>query len=90
MEILIILKNIILPIFVIMGIGFVLEKKFALNVQTLAKMNIYFFVPGFIFVKLYSTQISMQLFGSIFLFFHLACCLIVCIIHTGREISALG
>lgn len=69
MEILIILKNVILPIFVIMGIGFVLEKKFALNVQTLAKMNIYFFVPGFIFVKLYSTHISLHLFGNVFLFF---------------------
>lgn len=52
-----------------MGIGFLMQKKFDLNVQTLARLNIYFLVPGFIFVKLYSTQISANLFGKVFLFF---------------------
>lgn len=68
-ELFVILKDIILPIFVIMCIGFVMQRKFSLDIQTLAKMNIYFLVPGFIFVKLYSTQVSMQLFGNILFFF---------------------
>src|SRR5699024_8593092 len=68
-EFLIILKDIILPIFVIMAIGFILQRKFELNIQTLARINIYFLVPGFIFVKLYSTRISASLFTNVFLFF---------------------
>src|SRR5690625_4194327 len=52
-----------------MGIGFFLQRKFELNLQTLARLNIYFLVPGFIFVKLYSTEISANLFGSVLFFF---------------------
>ena len=80
-ELVIILKDIILPIFVIMSIGFWMQKKFGLNVQTLARLNIYFLVPGFIFVKLYSTQISFNLFGSILLFFILYVVVLYSISH---------
>lgn len=68
-ELFIILKDIILPIFVIMGLGFLIQKKFDLDIQTLAKLNIYFLVPGFIFVKLYSTQFSVSLFTKVLGFF---------------------
>ncbi|MRH41684.1 AEC family transporter [Aquibacillus halophilus] len=68
-EFLIILKDIILPVFILMGIGFLLHKKFRLDISTLAKLNIYFLIPGFIFVKLYSTEITLNLFSNIFLFF---------------------
>lgn len=68
-ELFVILKDIILPIFVIMGIGFLMQKKFDLNIPTLAKLNIYFLVPGFIFVKLYSTQFSAGLFAKVLVFF---------------------
>ncbi|ASN06711.1 AEC family transporter [Virgibacillus necropolis] len=68
-ELFIILKDILLPIFVIMGIGFFMQKKFNLDIQTLARINIYFLVPGFIFVKLYSTQFSFNLFIKVLIFF---------------------
>src|SRR5690625_4246200 len=68
-ELIMILKDILLPIFVIMGIGFFMQRKFDLNLQTLARLNIYFLVPGFIFVKLYSTKISANLFGNVLFFF---------------------
>lgn len=68
LEFLIILKDIILPIFVIMAIGFIMQKKFNLDVQTLARLNIYFLVPGFIFVRLYETDIVLNLFLKIILF----------------------
>lgn len=57
-ELLTILIDILVPVFLIMGIGFTLEKKFELDLNTLAKLNIYFVVPGFIFVKLYETEFS--------------------------------
>ncbi|SDY13100.1 AEC family transporter [Salimicrobium album] len=57
-ELLTILLDILLPVFIIMGIGFILEKKFDLDLNTLAKLNIYFLVPGFIFVKLYETEFA--------------------------------
>lgn len=66
---LIIVKDIILPVFIIMGLGFFLQKKFDLDLQTLAKLNIYFLVPGFIFVKLYNTTFSGQLLLQIVVFF---------------------
>ena len=81
MELIVILKDIILPIFVIMALGYVMQKKFDLNIQTLARLNIYFLVPGFIFVKLYSTDISLSLFGNILLFFILYVVILFVISH---------
>jgi malate permease and related proteins len=40
-----------------------------MDISTLSKLNIYFVVPAFIFVKLYSTQFSASLFGKVLLFF---------------------
>lgn len=68
-ELLFILRDIILPIFVVMSIGFLLKRMFDLDISTLAKLNIYFVVPGFIFVKLYSTEFSAKLFFMVLLFF---------------------
>lgn len=53
LEFITILRDIILPVFTIMAIGFVLQKKFSLDVQTLAWLNIYYVVPAFIFIRLY-------------------------------------
>jgi malate permease and related proteins len=69
LELLTIFKDIILPIFIVMAIGFILQKKFTMDISTLSKLNIYFVVPAFIFVKLYSTQFSASLFGKVLLFF---------------------
>ncbi|MEN1967802.1 AEC family transporter [Lentibacillus sp. N15] len=69
LELLHILKDILLPVFIIMGTGYLMQKKFRLNLETLAKLNIYFLVPGFIFVKLYSTQFSVKVFSFVILFF---------------------
>ena len=69
LELLTIFKDIILPIFIVMAIGFILQKKFTMDISTLSKLNIYFVVPAFIFVKLYSTQFSASLFGHVLLFF---------------------
>lgn len=68
-ELFTIIKDIILPVFIIMAIGFLLQRKFNLDVQSLARLNIYVFVPGFIFVKLYEAQFTASLFVHVFSFF---------------------
>ena len=52
-EMIFILKSVLLPIFIMISLGYVLQKRFKLDLSTLAKLNINVFVPGFIFVKFY-------------------------------------
>ncbi len=40
-----------LPIFLMIGAGWLLDRRFRLDLATLVKLNIYLFVPAFIFVK---------------------------------------
>ncbi|WP_377889973.1 AEC family transporter [Alkalihalobacillus sp. R86527] len=61
--------DIIVPVFILIGIGVYLHRVFQLDLYTLAKVNIYFIVPGFIFLKLYETTFSLTLFLSVLLFF---------------------
>lgn len=50
-------KNII-PVFILIGLGFIVSKKFELSIFTLSKLNFYLFIPSFIFYNLYTTNIS--------------------------------
>ena len=61
--------DIIVPVFILIGLGVVLHRVFQFDLYTLAKVNIYFIVPGFIFLKLYETAFSLSLFLSVLLFF---------------------
>src|SRR5699024_1939732 len=72
-ELMLILKNILLPIFIVMFIGYILQIKFKLDLNTLAKLNIYLLVPGFIFVKLYEMHFIGKLFFYIIIFFLIYC-----------------
>lgn len=56
-----ILLHNILPIFVVIIVGFILGKKFKLDVKTLSKLNFYVFIPSFIFTDLYKSHISLKL-----------------------------
>ncbi|GBF12345.1 AEC family transporter [Tepidibacillus infernus] len=64
-----ILVDIILPVFILISLGFWLHRKFQLDLYTLAKINIYYLVPSIIFTKLYNVEFSLYLFLQIFLFF---------------------
>src|SRR5690625_6303548 len=68
-ELMLILKNILLTIFIVMFIGYILQIKIKLDLNTLAKLHIYLLVPGFIFVKLYETHFIGKLFFYIIIFF---------------------
>lgn len=56
-----ILGNNILPIFILIFLGFILSKKFDLNIHTLSKSNFYIFVPAFIVVNLYTTSLELSM-----------------------------
>ena len=46
-------RDIIFPIFLVMGLGFWIFKKFGLDLATLSKLNFYIFVPAFMFYSLF-------------------------------------
>ncbi|WP_173917212.1 AEC family transporter [Halobacillus sp. Marseille-Q1614] len=69
MEIIFIFLNIIVPVFILIGLGAWMHIKFRLDLYTLAKLNIYFLSPGFVLVNLYESSFSLDLLGQIFLFF---------------------
>ena len=58
-----ILSHNIIPIFILISLGFLISKKFNLQIFTLSKLMFYFFVPGFIFVNLYTTTLTMSMFN---------------------------
>ncbi|WP_440898031.1 AEC family transporter [Amphibacillus sp. Q70] len=68
-ELSLILREIIGPVFVMMLLGFIMQIKFKLDLSTLAKINIYFLAPGFIFNALYHAEFSGGFFFKIFFFF---------------------
>lgn len=69
MGLLTIFINIILPIFIIVGIGALLHLQFRFDMNTLAKINIYYLVPGLILIRLYETDLTMNLFFTVFMLF---------------------
>ncbi|WP_320421113.1 AEC family transporter [Mammaliicoccus lentus] len=68
-EMIFILKSVLLPIFIMISLGYVLQKRFKLDLSTLAKLNINVFVPGFIFVKFYKTSLALDMLFYVMVFF---------------------
>lgn len=56
-----ILLNNIVPIFFLISLGFILNKKFNFNIYTLSKLNFYIFVPSFLLVNLYTTDLRIDM-----------------------------
>jgi predicted permease len=46
------------PIFVVVGLGWVLDRKFRLHLESLVKLNIYLLVPAFIFAHVVDTDLA--------------------------------
>lgn len=57
MVIWLIIKNIMLPLFFLVASGFVLDRKFNMNVQTLSKLIFYLIIPSFIFTNVYGMKV---------------------------------
>lgn len=72
-NILYIFVNILSPIFIQVGLGFLIRKKFDLSVQTLTKIQMYILIPGLLFYNIYTSNVSgaeiMIMFGFTTLLF---------------------
>lgn len=57
-----------LPIFIVVGLGIVVQKKMELDLRTLSKLNTYFLLPAVCFTNLYERELSLSLFIKIIAF----------------------
>lgn len=60
-----ILYNIIVPVFALVGLGFFLDRKLELNMQTLGDLNFYVFAPALVFIVIVDADMSLAVMGSI-------------------------
>ncbi|MFX3632090.1 MAG: AEC family transporter [Candidatus Pristimantibacillus sp.] len=58
----------VLPLTLLIAVGFTMQRLFSLDIKTLSKLNFYVFSPAVIFKLLYTTDISAQLIGQVLLF----------------------
>ncbi len=65
---LLILQNIIVPVFILIFAGILLHRKFKLDLNSLSKITFYYLIPAVIFVKIYQSDISIELVSSIIYF----------------------
>lgn len=56
-----ILVNNIIPVFILIIVGYFVSRKFELNIMTLTKLNFYIFIPAFTFLNLYTTEIPIEM-----------------------------
>ena len=59
--------NIILPIFIPIIAGYLLQRKFPLNVATLTKIQFYIFIPALLFTTIYQTELNSALLRDLIL-----------------------
>ncbi|WP_153722987.1 AEC family transporter [Sporosarcina cascadiensis] len=64
-----IISKVILPIFVLIAVGFIFQKMIYADVKVLTKLNVYVFVPAFIFKTMYTAEFSAHIVMSISIFF---------------------
>lgn len=57
--------HILLPIFIQIGIGFLLQKKLKFDIKTLSRVQIYALIPALIFLKFYTSALSGSLIVQI-------------------------
>lgn len=67
-EFIFILTNVMLPIAIIVLIGYVMQLRLKLDRPTLGKIMVSYIMPGFIFMNLYGTDIDFSLLLYIFMF----------------------
>src|SRR5688572_21142576 len=60
-----VLLDILAPILLLIGCGAVMRRKFAVDIPTLSKLNIYLFVPAFIFDVVARSRLSWGAMGGV-------------------------
>jgi predicted permease len=61
----------VIPIAVLLGVGILLQKLFALDIRTLSKLNFYLFSPVLIFKMIYESKMKLEVLVDTLLFFFL-------------------
>lgn len=64
-QLLFILLEVIAPVLAVIGLGAVVHRVRPLDVDTLVRLNIYLFVPVFLFVRIYDSQLAWREIGGI-------------------------
>ncbi|MEF2967632.1 AEC family transporter [Paenibacillus sp. M1] len=64
-----ILLDVVLPIFVLIGLGALMQRAFRLDLYTLAKINFYYITPAVVFLSMYEAEMSAELLGNVTLFY---------------------
>lgn len=64
-----IVMDVVLPIFVLIGLGALMHRAFQLNLYTLAKINFYYITPAVVFLSMYQSEMSPLLLGNVTLFY---------------------
>ncbi|MGM0873454.1 MAG: AEC family transporter [Bacillota bacterium] len=90
-----IILNVILPVFILIGLGVFLHRKFSFDMNTLSKLNTYLLLPTLSFVNIYETSIRgdtlVQIIGFLTiqnLALILLCALISKLFKFDRSLSA--
>lgn len=63
-----ILSNILLPVFLQVGIGFIIQKKFKIDIKSLVKVHIFVFLPSLMFYNIYFNKLSGTVIFNVVLF----------------------
>jgi malate permease and related proteins len=50
--------NVCAPIFIVLALGWLLDRRFRMHLESLVKLNIYVMVPAFIFTRVLDTELS--------------------------------
>lgn len=75
-----ILFNIILPVFILIGLGGLIDRLLPVDLSTLSKLSFYVFLPAVVFIKLLDSDLTAGIFGTvvIFCFIHMFITLLIC------------
>ena len=64
-----IFMNSMIPILILIGVGFILDRKFKLDLYTLSKLNFYILLPTFIFRAMYEAKLNSGTLEIVFVAF---------------------
>ena len=57
--------TVVFPVFVLIGFGVLMDRLFAIDVQTLSKFNFYLLLPALLFVAILRSNLNPAMFGAI-------------------------
>lgn len=63
-----ILLHIVFPIFVLVCIGFIMQRKFHLDIRTLTRLSMYVFIPAVLVTKIYEAKVTLQFFWTLIIY----------------------